>query len=126
MKPGIRPERAFADHIRGRRKELGYTLEKLASAAECSIPYISEMERGVKAPPSPAVIEKLAVVLQSDPVELAHLAEVSRRSVEIDLDGKGVTQRELAVLLARRFDEGLSDEEAARLLNTVKNGFVDE
>ncbi|MBA2595538.1 MAG: helix-turn-helix transcriptional regulator [Chloroflexia bacterium] len=115
-----KPYRVFADIIRRRRKELDLTLSDVAEGMEWSVPYVSELERGVKQPPPLERVELLAQILQIDPMMLRHEAELSRRTVELDLEGAGATHRQLAVLLHRRFQEGLSEDEALRLLEAVR------
>lgn len=116
----MKPYRGFADEIRHRRKQLNLTLSQVAEKMGWSIPYVSELERGVKQPPPAEGVKQLALVLQLDSDELITEAALSRRSIEIDLEGIGLAQRRLALLLARRFDQGLSDEEAIDLLHQLE------
>ena len=118
----MKPYRGFADTIRHRRKQLHMTLSQVAEQMGWSIPYVSELERGVKQPPPNDSVQRLAIVLDLDPQQLIHEATLSRRTIEIDLEGVGLMQRELALLLARRFDQGLSDEEAQALIERLRNG----
>ena len=59
----------FLEH---RRTELGLTLRELATRAELSYPYISQLETGDREPALKA-LHKLAPVLQVRPEELAAL-----------------------------------------------------
>lgn len=108
----MKPYRGFADLIRRRRKELDRTLDDIATAASLSLPYVSELERGVKQPPLGEVIDRLADALDLDTAQLEREARLSRRTVEIDLEGTEEPQRRLAVLLHRRFQLGLTAAEA--------------
>ncbi len=116
----MKPHRGFADAIRHRRKELGLTLSEVAARMGWSVPYVSELERGVKQPPPAESVERLAAALLLDPESLNREAELSRRSVELDLEGAGLAQRQLAVLLARRLQSGMTDEEARDLLERLQ------
>lgn len=115
-----RPYRGFADLIRRRRKELGRTLDDIATKAELSLPYISELERGVKQPPLGDVLGKLAKALELDWASLEREARLSRRTVEIDLEGTGEPHRRLAVLLHRKIEEGCTDDEAERAIAALE------
>lgn len=117
----------FAEMIRRRRKELELNLSDVAEKMGWSIPYVSELERGIKQPPPAESLKRLALALQLNAQLLAYEAELSRRSIELDLEGTGAAQRQLAVMLARRFDQGLTDNEAEELLEHVKKlgGVVD-
>lgn len=113
----------FADLIRGRRKALEMTLADVTEHVGWSIPYQSELERGAKQPPTGAAIDRLAAALQLDVHELRLAAEMSRRSVEIDLGERSAEERQLAVLLARQLERGLSEEKVRQLiaeLNTTE------
>jgi transcriptional regulator with XRE-family HTH domain len=110
--------KGFADLIRHQRKNLGLTLADVAEALNCSIPYVSELERGVKEPPSKEKLRKLAGILKIEYAELVTESELSRRCVEVDLEGAGAKQRQLAVMLARRLDR-LSDDEAQELIQQL-------
>ncbi len=116
----MKPYRGFADSIRHRRKQLELTLSQVAEQMGWSVPYVSELERGVKQPPPDDNVHRLALVLQLDPQTLVDEAAMSRRSIEIDLEGVGQMQRQLALLLARRFYHGLSDEEAEALIKSLQ------
>lgn len=115
----MKPYRGFADLIRHRRKELDRTLDDVATNAGLSLPYISELERGVKQPPLGEVIGRLAKALELDATVLEREARLSRRTVEIDLDGAEEPQRRLAVLLHRKLEEGCTAAEAERALNVL-------
>jgi transcriptional regulator with XRE-family HTH domain len=121
----MHPYRGFADVIRKRRKESGLTLLQVATAVGTSVPYISELERGIKQPPSSEVIQKLAAVLGLDGRDLQKEALLSRREVPLNVEGAGVEGRKLAVLLARRFQGGISDEEASAIIQQLGVGDVE-
>jgi transcriptional regulator with XRE-family HTH domain len=125
----MKPYRGFADLIRGRRKGKGLHLDDVADAIGWSIPYLSELERGIKQPPtSGEQLVKLSALLEIPLNELRREATLSRRAIELDLEGASATQRRLAALLARRFEAGLSDNEAQDLIDRLSQhaGLEDE
>jgi transcriptional regulator with XRE-family HTH domain len=111
--------REFADVVRRRRKELDKTLADVAAFVPCSIPYVSELERGVKPPPPDEKVARLAEILELDPTYLQTLAELSRWSIELDLQDATADERKIAVLLHRRLQAGLSPGETRRLLEAL-------
>lgn len=116
----MKPYRGFADTIRRRRKELDQTLDDISTATGLSLPYVSELERGVKQPPLGLAVEKLAKALDLDPQGLEKLARLSRRTVEIDLDGAAEPQRRLAVLLHRKLERGMTQEQAEQAIRSLQ------
>lgn len=70
---------AFGLYVRGRREALqtrgkDFTLRAVARKLECQPAYLSMVERGTVAPPSEALIKKLAAVLEEDPDVLLAMA----------------------------------------------------
>jgi transcriptional regulator with XRE-family HTH domain len=117
----------FANAIRHRRRELGLTLEQVHVRTGWSIPYVSELERGVKQPPPAESVGKLSAALEMDDRQLKRLAAESRRSIELDLEGASVQERQLAALLGRKFQRGLSEKELTTLLDSAERlGWMDE
>lgn len=62
-------------HIRALRKLRGLTLVQLADATELSHPFLSQLERGL-AQPSLGSLRRIAVALETSPIELIAAAEV--------------------------------------------------
>lgn len=112
--------RLFGDRVRRRRLEKGLTMVDVSRALGISIPYISELERGAKQPPAGDLIERLAKFLDIDGSELYDLAAKSRRSVAVDLEGLDGQKRAFAVMLARRLQEGMTDEEMELITEIVR------
>jgi transcriptional regulator with XRE-family HTH domain len=66
--------------MRQERPGRDYTLRAVARKLECQPAYLSMVERGTVAPPSEALIKKLAAVLETDPdVLLAWHRDGARR-----------------------------------------------
>jgi DNA-binding XRE family transcriptional regulator len=60
---------SLGDYVRGCRRRLGLSLQEVASAVGISIPYLSELERGVKTGP-PQLWRSIGAVLGCDEVVL--------------------------------------------------------
>lgn len=59
----------FAENVKRFRKSLGMTQGQLAERLDVHVPYISDLERGVKSPYLPN-LAKLAEALEVEPFEL--------------------------------------------------------
>ncbi len=66
----------LAHRLKSRRLELGLTLKQVAEAAQLSIPYVSNLERGVRNP-TMASLAALASALQIDVSDLVGSGEVT-------------------------------------------------
>ena len=98
----------FGELLRKRRKEARLTIGKVAGQVGLSLPYLGELERGVRQPPlDDEILGKLAVALSVDQDTLRLEAELCRRYVTLTLEGYGKLQRELAVMLEGLFSGGL-------------------
>lgn len=65
----MRITESFCENLRNKRKERGLTQERLAQRAGISYNFISQLERGMKAP-TLRTVEKLADALDLDPLDL--------------------------------------------------------
>jgi len=54
----------FAAHLRELRKQRGLTLKQVEKAAQVSNAYISQLERGLRNPPHPDILNRLAKVYE--------------------------------------------------------------
>lgn len=111
----------FGTALRRLRNKRGATLKDLANAIGKTITFISEVERGNKNPPSELDIKKLLNALDATDQlgEMLHLADVSRRSVELELADKREDVAEMLAALARRCDENSIDDETARKISQL-------
>jgi transcriptional regulator with XRE-family HTH domain len=106
----------YGEELRRLRRATGRTLADLADVLECSIAYMSDVERGRRNPPPTEGTKKLLAALG----KLEHLprmlmlAAKSRNSVEISVKGKADDIANMVAGLARSCDEGTLDEETAR------------
>lgn len=110
----------FADLLRELRVKRRVGLRALSQAVGLSPVYLSDLERGHRRPPAPAVIGRIAAGLGVDPRPLLRAALAERESIELPLsgEGRGAKQREAALALLRHWDE-LSDEELDQIRRLV-------
>ncbi len=88
----------------------------VAGALDCSIVYISDIERGRRNPPTRQKIRRMlkAVGKEECALEFFRLAAKSRRSIEITLKSNtGDKVTNMLVALARRADKGELDDQTA-------------
>lgn len=113
----------FADLIRKRRKELELTLSTVATAAGWSVPYLSELERGVKTPAlNTATLERLGAALDLDIDRVVAAALAAKRSVEFNIDGRTDDERKAVMMFARRFQAGsLSQDESDQVIKLFES-----
>jgi transcriptional regulator with XRE-family HTH domain len=80
----VQRAQAFGERIRSLRRQQKLKQRDVAERLPMSAGHLSRLETGDYGPPSDEVIERLAVVLKTDPVELLRIAgrEVGNRSFE--------------------------------------------
>ena len=94
----------LAKIVRDRRRELGWSLQKLADAAGCSKAYLSGIEnRRVDNPPRRRRLEALEMALRITPGELTRIGEWHATPVRVR-EGIRRTAAELRELAGRRSD----------------------
>ena len=94
--------------IRQLRKARGLTLVQLATATELSHPFLSQLERGL-AQPSLGSLRRIAVALETSPIELIAAAEEptdGSRDVEVQRAGTGAVPEGFAAGAARMLVHG--------------------
>jgi transcriptional regulator with XRE-family HTH domain len=69
---------AFGKALREARKLQGKSLRAVAAKLGISAPYLSDVERGNRAPLKPERIKKVAAVLNTDVSQLQALADLAR------------------------------------------------
>jgi transcriptional regulator with XRE-family HTH domain len=106
--------KTYGEIIRSLRRSSMKSLEDLASIAGCSISFVSQVERGVKNPPSDDVTEKWLVFLDASD-RLGELILASRRSTKrlsVSTEGKNDRATNVLLSLARRYEaDQLSEDE---------------
>lgn len=94
-------KRAFGERLRELRKREGKTLGDLAELLDVSVVYVSDVERGNRAPLRPELVEKVAGGLNADAAELHRLAAEVRGSFELPTDHIPDRAKEFVAGLAR-------------------------
>ncbi len=74
----MRTHEAFGPLLRRLRLDAGKTLDDIATALDLSVPYLSEVERGLRAPLTVDRIGHVASILDTEPGALHKAAAVTR------------------------------------------------
>lgn len=113
----------FGEELRRLRLNAGKTLADVAAVigkSGVTIPYVSDIERGRRNPPSSEDIGRILRLLDSlDKLDrMLDLAAAFRGSVEISaIDSQ--SRRVLVALERKLADEGLSEEDVRRLIEVL-------
>ncbi len=113
----------FGEKLRRLRRDANLNLVDLAESLDVSVAYVSAIERGTRNPPNPQGIEKLLKRMKclQHLDEMVRLAALSRRSIEIPLDGSDAEVADMLTALARRKAEGTLTPEEAKLILGILN-----
>lgn len=111
----------FGEALRRLRRAKEMSLADLADSIECSIVYMSDVERGRRNPPSLEKIRRLLDRMGEEHrlAEMLVLAARSRQSIEISVKDKNEQVADMLAALARRCDEGSMDDELARRIKEI-------
>lgn len=93
--------RAFGERLRELRKRAGKTLGDVADVLGVSVVYVSDVERGNRAPLRPDLVDKVADALGADAAELHRLAAEVRGAFELPTERMPERAREFVAGLAR-------------------------
>jgi transcriptional regulator with XRE-family HTH domain len=120
--------KTYGELLRLLRRSANKSLEDLAEVANCSISYVSQVERGLKNPPPDEVTATWSHLLCADD-RLEELITASRTSVRrwsFSTEGKSERATSVLTALARRYEANqLSEDEIAELekcINKEKEG----
>jgi len=112
----------FGARLRALREERGLTLTRMAADLGLSAAYLSALEHGKRARPTPGLVRQICGylgIIWDDADELQALAKRSRPKVTVDTGGLSPLATELANLLADRVGD-LDEPTLAQLLEIVK------
>ena len=113
----------FGARLRRLREERGLTLTRMAADLGLSAAYLSALEHGKRARPTPGLVRQICgylSIIWDDADELQALAKRSRPKVTVDTGGLSPLATELANLLADRIDE-LDEATLDQVLQTVRS-----
>jgi HTH-type transcriptional regulator, competence development regulator len=108
---------AFGDHLRGLRKQAGFSQRELAMQAGIDFTYLSKIENGRVAPPGEATMRALARALGVDPEDLLARARKMPRDLK-RLVAQGTTEK--AMLLRRIAQTPMTPERVERMLRMLE------
>lgn len=74
----------FGTYMRTLRKQKGLTLKQVEKAARVSNAYVSQIERGLRNPPHPDILNRLAKVYEVPPRELLVAAGYLQEDGEVE------------------------------------------
>jgi transcriptional regulator with XRE-family HTH domain len=112
----------FGARLRALREERGLTLTRMAADLGLSAAYLSALEHGKRARPTPGLVRQICGyfgIIWDDADELQALAKRSRPKVTVDTSGLSPLATEFANLLADRID-ALDEATLVQLLETVR------
>ena len=113
----------FGARLRALREERGLTLTRMAADLGLSAAYLSALEHGKRARPTPGLVRQICGyfgIIWDDADELQLLAKRSRPKVTVDTGGLSPLATEFANLLAERIGD-LDEPTLARLLELVQS-----
>jgi len=113
----------FGARLRALREERGLTLTKMAADLGLSAAYLSALEHGKRARPTPGLVRQICgylSIIWDDADELQALAKRSRPKVSVDTGGLSPLATEFANLLADRIGD-LDEPTLARMLDLVRS-----
>jgi len=98
-------QRGFGDLLRNTRKKAGKSMLDLAQHLGVSVVFISDVERGNRAPFTSDKILKVAELLEVDPEPLLQVAAETRGTFELDATQVSGKAREVGAVLMRGWTE---------------------
>ena len=105
----------FGRIVRSARKKLGMTMGDLARELGFSVSYVSDVERGLRAPWTDKKVLQLAMLLEYPPVALMSAAAKERGAFELDANVSD-SGRSVGAYLAREWSE-MTDKDFTELSN---------
>ncbi len=103
---GNMPSR-FGDYLRTLRKQRGLTLKQVQTAAHVSNAYISQMERGLRNPPHPDILHRLAKVYEVPARDLLRAAGYLRDEAETGVTREKIEQAYNHVVSDPTYSQGM-------------------
>lgn len=78
------PKPQFGEYLKKLRKERGLTLKQVEAKAKVSNAYISQLERGIRNPPHPEILKRLAIAYDVPHRDLLIIAGYLAEETEAD------------------------------------------
>jgi len=112
-------DREFGDVLREARKKAGKSMLDLANRLDVSIVFISDVERGNRAPLSPEKILKVSDLLGIDPEPLLQAAAENRGRFELDATQVSGKARQVGAALMRGWTE-LNEKDLDQIAQIIR------
>jgi transcriptional regulator with XRE-family HTH domain len=112
-------KKEFGELLRRLRVKADRSMGQVARQLGVSVTYISDVERGKRAPLRPERIEKVAKYLNADPADLLDAAGRSRGVFELDAAAVSPKAREVGAALMRGWP-GFSDDKLEKIAAAIK------
>lgn len=110
----------FGGELRRLREQAGVTLKDVAKVlGDVSVPYVSDIERGRRNPPSPSNIRLIARLLGVPDAADRLIGLAVQDRGEISLEPKNKDQRELLVSLNRSIEQAELDPATIAQINEL-------
>ena len=109
----------FGKLLRKRREEANKTMGDLADFLGLSVPYLSDVERGRRAPFHPDRLHKISQFLKIDFDELYEAALKSREAFELDAVNVTSQAREVGAALMRGWAD-LTPEQLQKIAKVIE------
>lgn len=119
-----REKERFGQMLRSEREKKNITLTKLAAHLKFSVPYLSDIERGNRAPPDNERILLAAELLGIPPKTLLREAAISRGVIELSADVPPRHQ-EMGAMLMRGWNK-LTEDQVKQIEAVLRRGEDDD
>lgn len=109
----------YGEYLRRIRTERGLRLKDVAEEVKCTVAYVSDIERGTRAPFCDEDVVKVAKFLKVDPQDMLDVAHRSKN--RFVLEGKSLSpdKRELAARLVDAWDT-MDDDTAREIIAVIE------
>jgi transcriptional regulator with XRE-family HTH domain len=117
-------DRKFGDVMREARTAAKVSMGDLSRQLDLSVPYISDIERNRRNPPSEEVVRHIAALLGLDPDDFVVVAARTRERLELEMRAPTQAQQKLATALTRKWAT-VTDAEAAEVCRVLEGRVTD-
>lgn len=100
----------FGRELRRLREGTGKTMKEIADLLDCSVVYVSDIERGKRNPPKPNTIATIVGHLGGNVAEFQDLARKSKGKIELDLNGSSPEIEQAGLVFARSWKDMSADQ----------------
>ena len=109
---------AYGQLLRKIRETKGMCLKDIAEVLHCSVAYVSDVERGTRAPFSDADARKIAKFLAHNEEDMLYAAHRSKSRFVLDAKNASEVKKNLGARLIESW-ESMTDETAKKVIVTI-------